>query len=787
MLEVSDNGRGISASEYAGVAKKSWTSKIVSFEDVYRVSSFGFRGEALSALCELSSSLEITTRTAVDAAATHLTYGHDGSIKTQRAAARPVGTTVSISGLFTPLPVRHREFIRALRKQYNSMIALLHAFAMISTGVRFNVTNMPTGSSKEAEKRYGSVSSAVTATLPPGPRAMWQAAEAPASASKSGTIQRVLSTSGGTKLRDHVAELFGADFLASLTDIDVELPCGGRSAAQLRASRGGAPDMSSHVEASDGDTVHDGEDGDALSVPQARVTGLVSKAGTGVGRSNNEKQFFYLNGRPVDLPRVMKALNECWRQYEMGHKPAAILNFALPHGTFDVNVSPDKREVLIIAEGALLDAFKAGLHAIWEPSRRTFTVLPAVQADISGMLVQSLPKARPLAQAAPPPPPPRSLSPTVVRPRRSVSPAATRIASSESSPTGIPAKLATKANIIEGRRDEEPVSAIRNQGAQEKDPRSDLIVGGTTPAVGHVDSQPVQASMSAVMSTGSNTSIASDGPSDTRRGHESGAEVAISLVDLTPDEDLLSPTVLVHASALQSSGAGRSSPEAPVSKGVTTSEDALGVDVDSVPVGASSGAMKRRRTPKASSSIAAPTHTPNSKVPIETLDIAWMRALYQSPLNNRGRFVARTGVSDGPITASSSLFSASVVASTQPVERTEPDRMTCPAGVHAPPTDSSNSATVDDGDAAPLIRDIAVVAAAVGATPVSLAACAEVASDAAAREELEREYTRVLNKPHFTAMSAAAACIGQYNKGFIISALGSDLFILDQRACARYM
>ena len=50
LLEVSDNGRGIPVSEYAGVTKKSWTSKISSFEDVYRVQSFGFRGEVCNVL-----------------------------------------------------------------------------------------------------------------------------------------------------------------------------------------------------------------------------------------------------------------------------------------------------------------------------------------------------------------------------------------------------------------------------------------------------------------------------------------------------------------------------------------------------------------------------------------------------------------------------------------------------------------------------------------------------------------------------------------------------------------
>lgn len=335
LVEVSDNGRGIPASEHAGVTRKSWTSKIASFEDVYHVRTFGFRGEALAALCELSTSLEITTRTAADAAATHLSYAQDGAIRSQRSAARPVGTTVSVAGLFAPLPVRHREFIRALRKQYTAMIALLHAFAMISKGVRFSVTNATTGSSKEAEKRYGVVGAPAASPGPgagKGARASWQAAEPapPPSSSKPGATQRVLSTSGSSRLRDAVAELFGADFLASLTDLEVPLPSSA-AAARRGATRvsvrggggaGAAPDDPAAAAPPEGEREPAPPDAGAPAAPAApaalvaRVTGLVSKAGTGVGRSNNEKQFLYLNGRPVDLPRVTKALNECWRQYE---------------------------------------------------------------------------------------------------------------------------------------------------------------------------------------------------------------------------------------------------------------------------------------------------------------------------------------------------------------------------------------------------------------------------------------------------------------------------------------
>ena len=53
-IEVSDNGSGIDPSNYSNIALKHHTSKLCDFNDLNSVSSFGFRGEALNALCELS-------------------------------------------------------------------------------------------------------------------------------------------------------------------------------------------------------------------------------------------------------------------------------------------------------------------------------------------------------------------------------------------------------------------------------------------------------------------------------------------------------------------------------------------------------------------------------------------------------------------------------------------------------------------------------------------------------------------------------------------------------------
>jgi DNA mismatch repair ATPase MutL len=54
-FEVTDNGKGINEDDFEIIAKRGTTSKISEFQDIYRIKSLGFRGEALSSLCNISN------------------------------------------------------------------------------------------------------------------------------------------------------------------------------------------------------------------------------------------------------------------------------------------------------------------------------------------------------------------------------------------------------------------------------------------------------------------------------------------------------------------------------------------------------------------------------------------------------------------------------------------------------------------------------------------------------------------------------------------------------------
>jgi DNA mismatch repair protein MutL len=79
-FEVSDNGKGIAVEDHAAISKKHWTSKIKEFKDLESIESFGFRGEALSSICQLAGSFSVHTRTKDDEMGVLLNYDHMGTL-----------------------------------------------------------------------------------------------------------------------------------------------------------------------------------------------------------------------------------------------------------------------------------------------------------------------------------------------------------------------------------------------------------------------------------------------------------------------------------------------------------------------------------------------------------------------------------------------------------------------------------------------------------------------------------------------------------------------------------
>jgi len=126
MVRVRDDGAGIAADELRLALARHATSKIASLEDLERVSSLGFRGEALPSIASVSH-FRICSATR-GAAAAEVTVA-DGVTSGPRPAAHPQGTTVEVRDLFHSVPAR-RKFLRAETTEYQHALRTLTRLAL---------------------------------------------------------------------------------------------------------------------------------------------------------------------------------------------------------------------------------------------------------------------------------------------------------------------------------------------------------------------------------------------------------------------------------------------------------------------------------------------------------------------------------------------------------------------------------------------------------------------------------------------------------------------------------
>ncbi|OAQ96654.1 hypothetical protein LLEC1_06036 [Akanthomyces lecanii] len=312
-IEIQDNGSGISSANYESVALKHHTSKLSTYSDIASLHTFGFRGEALASLCALST-VTITTCLAQDAPkGTKLTFEASGKLKSTSIVAAQRGTTVAIDTLFHNLPVRRRELERNIKREWHKVIALLNQYACILTRLKFSVSQQPT----------------------------------------KGKRILLFSTKGNQTTKDNIINIFGAKTMTALVALDLKLEI--------------VPTTSSlNLSTTEADAFE-----------EIQVLGHVSRPVHGEGRQTPDRQMFFVNGRPCGLPQFAKTFNEVYKSYNYSQSPFIFADIRLDTNMYDVNVSPDKRSILLHDQNHLLDRLRAALVELFD--QHDYTV-PVAQA-----------------------------------------------------------------------------------------------------------------------------------------------------------------------------------------------------------------------------------------------------------------------------------------------------------------------------------------------------------------------------------------------------------------------
>jgi DNA mismatch repair protein MutL len=272
LLRVSDDGSGMTRDDAVLAFERHATSKITTAEDLSRVSTLGFRGEALASIASVAR-VELITQQEGETEGTRVVI-EGGRMRDVAPAARPKGTTISVRDLFFNIPAR-RKFLRSEATESFHLTNLVTHYALAHPEISFALTN---------------------------------------------NGREVLRASAAENLRERAYQIFGAEFLENLLEVE-----GGREAS-------------------------------------ARVRGYVSAPRE--RRSTRDAQYLFVNGRYVRDRLVARALSEGYRSVlPQGAFPAALLFLEVEPEEVDVNVHPAKTEVRFRRASAVAEAVREAVRA----------------------------------------------------------------------------------------------------------------------------------------------------------------------------------------------------------------------------------------------------------------------------------------------------------------------------------------------------------------------------------------------------------------------------------------
>ncbi|NXI72259.1 PMS1 protein, partial [Anseranas semipalmata] len=284
-IEVRDNGSGIKVSDVPVMAIKHYTSKISSSEDLERLTTYGFRGEALGSICGISEVL-ITTKTVDDDISTQYVLDSSGHITSQKPSHLGQGTTVTVLKLFKNLPVRKQFYStnKKCKEELKKVQDLLIAYGIIKPELRIIFTH--------------------------NKAVIWQK----------------------TRVSDHkmaCMSVLGTAVMGSMVPFQ-----------------------------------HCCED------PEINLSGFLPKAESDSSLtclSGSERSFIFINNRPVHQKEILKYYNVVTHKDSTRLYPVFFLNITVPASAVDVNLTPDKTQVLLQYKDCVLFAVENVLKSLYGP------------------------------------------------------------------------------------------------------------------------------------------------------------------------------------------------------------------------------------------------------------------------------------------------------------------------------------------------------------------------------------------------------------------------------------
>jgi DNA mismatch repair protein PMS2 len=124
--------------------------------------------------------------------------------------------------------------------------------------------------------------------------------------------------------------------------------------------------------------------------PESRmvhILGHISRPVIGEGRSTPDRQMFFVNSRPCSLPQLARSFNEVYKSYNTTQSPFIFADIKLDTNAYDVNVSPDKRTILLHDQTSLLESIKKSLVELFDGHDQSVPQAKLLGKDQSTLLI----------------------------------------------------------------------------------------------------------------------------------------------------------------------------------------------------------------------------------------------------------------------------------------------------------------------------------------------------------------------------------------------------------------
>lgn len=138
LLQVIDNGKGMSPTDARMAFERHATSKIHLASDLFQLRTMGFRGEALASICAVAH-VEVLTRREEDELGTRIEIA-GSEVHLQESVQCPIGTNIKVKDLFYNVPAR-RRFLKTDQTELRNIMIEYHRIALVNPQVQFTLVN----------------------------------------------------------------------------------------------------------------------------------------------------------------------------------------------------------------------------------------------------------------------------------------------------------------------------------------------------------------------------------------------------------------------------------------------------------------------------------------------------------------------------------------------------------------------------------------------------------------------------------------------------------------------